>query len=336
MDPASFREVSLALCRMPEDVRRFALEQVVFAGVGAASAGLAMGPALLKDAKWVVPLAERSGIASTAAHEVAHALLAHGVASAEHEREAAALAGAWGFDGPSADPDGCARRFEADPQRKLTVHASIAAGMLALECKCGARCEVIAPTVPGLAADAGALCHACGWAGVVKLSELLACPTCKSPATATWADGATPDAPHAIWACTCGDSVALRLRCDASEAPDVPAVPELAEEVWAMRTAANALKRVADTLRRHSPAGPRLDAMEAEACRSGSWFARDHMLRAAHVLKADARAASLSELAAKTAMAATDLERGDFARAADGVASVADALNALLPKEATA
>jgi hypothetical protein len=121
-DEPTLGGVLRALCKMPEDARRFALVRVSFAIVGERGcAGMALGPRHLGGDRWLVALGERGALVeSTVAHEVAHALFGHQHGSAEHEREAAAMAASWGFAGASADPAMCVERFERAESKVAT------------------------------------------------------------------------------------------------------------------------------------------------------------------------------------------------------------------------
>jgi hypothetical protein len=328
-DDASLKEVVMALCAMPEDARRFAIERVTFAGVGVSAAGLAIGPTALGGSSWVVPLWERPGVGGTAAHEVAHALLGHEgrPCRAEDEREAATLAARWGFTGSSADAEGCAARFEtALEQGRAWMRARVDEGVVSVECRCGTPCRLYAPAVPGFSAEVGIECAACGWFSVEDLTRLVPCSACGTRATVTWADGATPAVPLARWACTCGETATLRLRV---EPPDEsPNEMDESEERWAMRQAARSLLRLEGALRRLT--APVVSAEARERGRVSVWLARRRILLAARLLEGDPSGAVLKGLASQVAAAGAGLARDDLAGAADTLVAVAGTLTVLL------
>jgi hypothetical protein len=315
----SRRDVLKALPRLPADVRAFVLERVTIVSTGRVTAGLALPPPVLGDDAWVVLLSERTGVTGTFVHEIAHAWLGHVHASADHEREAAGLAREWGFDGPSTDPDDCAERHVAGSEAVPLVRANVTADVLTIACRCGAACSIYAPTAAGLPAEVGAECLACGWVTVVELDHVCPCPACKARADVRWPAVATPAAPVAVWTCACGETRTLALQT----AP--AAAPQLAEPEWAMRTATAGLSRLGPALRSLSTADP----WALESCRASLWFWRARLLRAARALGADARGATLTELAREVAAAGASLESGEVSQAAARVDSVARALDAL-------
>lgn len=309
-DPASRREVMRALCAMPEDARRVAFEDFVIAGVGLATAGMALGPSTLAGARWVLPLAERTGIGGTLAHEIAHAILGHKTGGLDREREAAALAREWGFDGPSADPDRCADALRQALERGTSMRAAVVDGALAIECECGSWCRVVAPTVPGLAAKCGVECPACGWYEIVGIGELRACPTCATR-TVLWAPDATPSEPAVRWDCDCGETHTIRC--------DVPGPVTVSEERWATRTAADALVSVARTLRNLDAADPDMRAVSTESCRAAVWFAHERLVRLAQLRPG----ADVEAWAVEVAEIGRRIGRGELSGAADRLAAIA-------------
>lgn len=328
-DDASLKEVVMALCAMPEDARRFAIERVTFAGVGVSAAGLAIGPAALGGSSWVVLLWERPGVGGTVAHEVAHALLGHEgrPCCAEDEREAATLAARWGFTGSSADADGCVARFEtALEQKRAWMRGRVDEGVVSVECRCGTPCRLYAPVVPGFSAEVGIECASCGWFSVESVARLVPCSVCGTRATVTWADGATPAAPVARWTCPCGEAAALRLLVEPPyEPPDVMDEPE---DRWAIRQAARTLLRLEKALRRL--AAPDMSVEARECGRVSVWLARRRILHAARLLEGNPRGLLLKDLAVQVGAAGERLGQGDLSGAADTLAAVADALTALL------
>jgi hypothetical protein len=324
IENAAARRAALqALCRLPEDVRRFAMESVVFASVGRVRVGLAITPELLKGAEWVVLLAERDGIADTLAHEVGHAVSAHDRPSEQAEREAAGLARAWGF---AADPDGCAATF-AESRQPVTLSVVVAGAGLTVKCgECGAACRLLAPAVPGIHAEAGVQCETCDWLKIFALDDLLGCPKCEGRVVALWTQDATPAEARATWTCACGESLTLRLQCE-PVAPAPSPRQDVAPEAWAMATAANMLMSLEEALRRLPPDA---DAMAREVIRVRILYARQRVLCAARLLTADTGAAMLVSVADEIAAATPPFLAGDFAGAADRVAGAARDLNALL------
>lgn len=333
--PASRRELLRMLCVVPEDVRRFALEHVLFVSVGGepgpgipySIAGCALPRARFDHAQWIVPLVDRSGIGVTAAHELAHAIRGDVGGSAEGERGAAELARSWiGCRGESTDPDGCAARFVAAADRMARMRPAVADGQLEVACSaCGSGCTILAPTVPGLEAHVGVSCDGCGWCALMELAQLVRCPDCGGRPGATWADGATPEMPQAALTCACSWAGTYTLRTDPPPVPaPVPAAfddSDAAELRWLQRNAAGQLMRTEEDLRRGEPDLP--------SCGWAIERVRSLLLRAVALLPADPRGPLLLDLDGDVAAAADLLDGGELAAAADALAAVAGALNAL-------
>jgi hypothetical protein len=100
------------LCRLPDDVREFALGGCFFVAIGRDDdGGLFVSPMSLKggedDPKWLVVINSRwplEDFQSAVAHEIAHLWLKHpefdmGPDVVRHEDEAAAEVRKWGFTG---------------------------------------------------------------------------------------------------------------------------------------------------------------------------------------------------------------------------------------------
>lgn len=228
------------LCRVPEPVRRFALEHVLFVSVGGAPGpgipytvvGLAVPRSRFDEVQWVVPLLDREGVGVTAAHELAHAYLGHARGTAEAEREAAELVRSWGFNGTSSDPDGCAARHDVAAERVALMRAGLVGDELQVTCTCGAGCRVLAPVVVGLPAEVGVECPRCGWVALMDVGQLHACMTCGGTAGVTWAADATPELPVATHACSCGEVATFTLR---TVPPSLPAPPHALDWMLGVR-----------------------------------------------------------------------------------------------------
>jgi hypothetical protein len=300
------------LCALPAEARGFALERVAFASVGGAVGpglaytrrGFALDREALGGTEALVVIADGPAARNVAAHEVAHCYLRHDSATVDAEREAAALAREWGFDGPSSDPEAAVAAFEAGSEPEHLIRSTVKDGALRVECHaCGSRCRVYAPTAPGLPAEVGVECSRCGWLLLLNLGALRTCE-CGQHAAAVWSEGATPVSPTATAACTCGRTVTLRLEVNAPE-------PEVPEWRWAVREAAGLVAGL-----RASPSDPNWSAL---------WLARRRILRAAHLLD-DARGPVLAGLAVEVAAAGADLRHNDPEAAGKRLASVAAGL----------
>jgi hypothetical protein len=326
LDDDTRRAVFEVLAKVPEPVRAFGLGRVAVIGVGRGARGMALSRDALGPADWLVVLFERDGVAETAAHELAHAVSGHERGSVEAEVDAAGLAAAWGFTGDGADPVGCARRYAEAAAESAFLRPRAEGGRLGFECRCGAQCRLVCPTVPGRVALLALSCERCGWTVLEDLSDLTKCESCGERATVTWAEGATPERPTATWRCEGGHEVKRALVA----APDPPPVPdaglEVPEEVWLMNAAARTLLTVEEILRRTEDRDP----TAIESCRSGVWFAHARLRRAARVLAPDARGAILGDVAVEVAAAACELAEDDLMGAADALARATHTLNAVL------
>ncbi len=101
-----------ALCRLPDNVRIFALEHCFFVAIGGDEGGFFVSPQSLtaggaSGGRWLVVLNSSwklDHFQSAVAHEIAHLWLGHpeadlGTDVALHENEAAEQVRAWGFGG---------------------------------------------------------------------------------------------------------------------------------------------------------------------------------------------------------------------------------------------
>ena len=315
------RAVFEVLCRVPEPVRAFALDRCAFASVGRGAAGMAISPVASGGTTWTIVLADRDGVTGTAAHELAHAFLGHDQASVEAEIAAAELAASWGIVGDSADASGCAERFKAWAAQVMDLRARVDDGRVMVECKCGAQGTILAPVVVGRSAECAISCPACEWVLVIELADLVKCAACGGRAIVTWAKGATPDAPTALWICPCGVNVTRRLL------PNVVRPGPMPETEWRMRRAARACMTAEECLRRLGSLEA-LDPLALEGCRSGIGWARMLTVEAAEHL--DARRALLDHVALDLTSAAQAFGRREMLSAADLVANAGHTLNAAL------
>jgi hypothetical protein len=317
-DHIARRAVFEVLAKVPEGVRAFGLERVAVVGVGRETAGTAIHRAALGEAEWLVVVAERGGVDGTFAHEIGHAWLGHRVGSADAEREAARLAASWGFSGcDSADPAGCAARYEA-AQKHAEVRARIEDGRLGFWCRCGARCRLICPTVPGRVAELALVCDRCASTLIRELSDLTLCETCGAPANVTWAEGATPAEPLATWTCSaCGNVIERALVVAPDPAPIPGAGPEVPEWAWATGIASRTLLALEEAARRPSED---LGGAAMEGWRSSMSWALGLARRAAGVLADDPRGKILDAVAVELAAAARELQDGDLPGCADAIA----------------
>jgi hypothetical protein len=328
LDDDTRRAVFEVLAKVPEPVRAFGLGRVAVIGVGRGARGMALRRDALGPADWLVVLFERDGVAETAAHELAHAVSGHERGSVEAEVDAARLAAGWGFTGDGADPAGCARRYAEAAAEAAFLRPRAEGGRLGFECRCGAQCRLVCPTVPGRVAQLALSCDRCGWTVLEDLSDLTKCESCGARTTVTWAEGATPERPTATWRCE-GGHVAERALVVAGDPPTLPDVgPEVPEEQWAMSAAANVLLRVEEVLRRDR------DPVAMESCRSGVWFAHARLQRAARALASEPRGAILSDVAVEVAAAARELAEGDMLGAADALARAVHTLSAVIESAA--
>ena len=200
---SAMRGVFSTLCRVPEDVRRLALERVKVVLLEPRAVN---GFACKTDGGWIVALVSRDGMDDTFAHELGHVVSEHYGEGVELERAAADLAAGWGFAGHSADADSCAASFSPGT-RAPAIRAVVGGDAVTMECRtCGSECGVLAPTVPDLAADLGVECPRCGTFDAVSLAGLAPCGACGGRAAVEWAAGATPEKPVATWTCACGAS----------------------------------------------------------------------------------------------------------------------------------
>ena len=217
-DPAMMRTILEAVCRLPESVRRFVVERVVFVSLDDYSwngqdfytRGRAISPDQVAD-RWVIVLAPDAP-ASTIAHEVAHSFAEHEAGGADAEREAAQLARSWGFTGDAADPDSAVERYLDAAEEPMRIRARVSdAGALGFDCRaCGCACAVLAPVVAAFNAVVGVECTTCRKAGLFEVAGVLKCPTCGERPAVTWETGATPQVPVARSVCTCS-SVMLMI-----------------------------------------------------------------------------------------------------------------------------
>lgn len=331
-DPATRRAIFEALIRLPEPVRRFALEQTATIGVGRAAAGIAFPPDALGPPRATIVLAERDGARETFAHEVAHAFLGHTQAGAEVEREAAAQARSWGFDGLSADPEACVARFKRDEDARPAFRIRATAETVEATCHCGAACDPLAPTVPGLPASVAVACPACGWVEVVDLAMFVgSCPACVIRAVVTWAEDAMPQAPVVTVSCgSCGQCRRLR-------APAIPVTisSRRADPEWGLARATRSLREVAKGLPTINVRGefgaPDAAPVALESCRAALAWARGLLLREFKAMpRNDARLVPVSFVIAELGFAIAALGRREVRAAAVHLSSALPALDAAL------
>jgi hypothetical protein len=324
------REVVAALVRMPEAARALVLQRCVVVVSGGSVNGQVFGSRWFADADFLIVLSAREGIGETLMHEVGH-LVAGGPDGPESERAAARLARAWGAAGDSADPEGCAQRFVAEAA--APVRARLEGGELRLECgTCASACEVVAPTVPGLAAEVGASCPRCGWFDVVSLSNISPC-TCGSRATVVWTEQATAAEPTAAWTCTtCGEVVTRELRVGPDREP-VPAADPADLGAWHVMHAVRVLLGVEESLRRSEPG----DVMTLEANRGSLWWAKRLMMHALEEFAhGDPRRPYVEDALADLEGTWVSVSQRDLAACAATAARVARALDALAPTNTAA
>jgi hypothetical protein len=326
------REILAALCAMPPSARAVALRDVTFCGVGVRSNGMTFPPGASVGG-WLVCIAERDGARDTVLHEVAHVVHGHRHGGEAEEAEACATAAAWGAVGDSANAEAQvahAHQFYASAPRMLV--GTDRDGTVRITCqKCGARCQVFAPTVPGLSAEVGVSCEVCDWCEVMEVSQLVKCPDCGERATVLWGEDASPECAVARLACACGTSLRLKCEPDAEPEPERPRrapVPEL----WPVVQVARRLPAIGASLRRLEAAVQAGDVPDAlESGRASLVWLRQLLARAVRSIDAgDSRRASMTDADAKLASAGAELAQRNFTAAADHVARATATLDALL------
>ncbi len=332
LDPATRRAILEALTRVPEDVRRIALEQVSFVSTGRFSAGMALPPPVAEGG-WLVIVSERGDAAvNTVGHELAHVVCGHTQGTVEAEHEATGLAALWGFSGDSVNGDVAARRFHESRPPVPRMRALIGDSVVRIECPCGTTCRVLAPTVGGMAAEVGVVCPACEWCEIVELRELVRCPACRERAAVTWTPDATPDFPVATWTCECGATTTLQLQRELAAEADPPPGPCVPDEVWPIAQAARRLLGVEESVRRMEAAVQAGEVPDAlESCRSTLVWVRGLLSRAVRSLDpTDPRRLFLNDADGELANAGAELVQRNLAASADAVAHAASTLDAML------
>jgi hypothetical protein len=314
-----------ALRAMPLDVRRFAASRVAL--VLLTGDGLAIPPALIGgDAgRWVIALrADAPSLPALVAHEVGHAIAGDTKASADEERSAAAFARGLGLHGAAADADLAVALLDVAQRRAPRFRARVSGASVVLTCqKCGADASVLAAPVAGLRAGLiAAECIACGSAGAVLLDVALACQTCNAPVFATWTRDSTDDAPRVEVECSkCGTESVLGLRCEPATQRPTPSGATLREAARLLLGAEESVRRMghnadADMLTQSSVAATL--ALVLRRIRVG-----------AALLGADPRMPLLDDATRDVEAAARLLASGDFASAAERLATASGQIDAL-------